>query len=103
MFVGNKYVKTNQIFSDDKVASDPYWPLIYITNETAIKKQKGFFGRMGNWESQICSPISVLPSKLWGSDASSTQHHPLRANEEEKLLLSLEATEAIRFTYFDPF
>lgn len=43
MFAGNKYVNTNQIFSDDKVASDPYQSLIYITNEAVIEKQKFFW------------------------------------------------------------
>lgn len=52
MFAENKYVNTNQIFSDDKVASDPYWSLIYITNEVAIeKKKKSFFWQ--DWKSGV--------------------------------------------------
>lgn len=89
MFAENKYVNTNQIFSDDKVASDPYWSLIYITNEVAIKKKKAFFGRIGNRESQICS-LSALPSMLWcplHTALSTVRNWNLEATEASKLFI----------------
>lgn len=65
MFAGNKYVNTNQIFSADKVASDPYQSLIYITNEAVIEKQKGFWQHRKLGVADLQPPQCITLQALW--------------------------------------
>lgn len=86
MFAENKYVNTNQIFSDDKVASDPHQSLIYITNEVVIKK-KSFF-----WQDWKLGVTDLQPPQCIVLHALMPSPHTIVYSE--KLLWRLEATEA---------